>query len=78
MRIRTLWKSWDDDSVELLFALDDETTATNWQAWEDGCKAGRARYGIQPEDTREVIIHVPYGQIARLFAVPEITGKVEP
>jgi hypothetical protein len=78
MRIRTLWKTWDDDDLELLFALDDETTATNWQAWEDGCKAARVRYGIGEVDTREAIIHVPHGPIAALFEVPEIQGTVEP
>lgn len=77
MRIRTLWKSWDDDSVELLFALDDETTSINWGAWTSGCEVARARYGITEVDTREVLIDVPYGPIAALFEVPEVKGTVE-
>lgn len=59
MRIRTLWKIWDDDGLELLFALDDNTVAENYEAWETGREAARVRYGITDADMREVAITVP-------------------
>jgi hypothetical protein len=76
MKIHTLWKEWDDGSVELLFALDEATFEVNWQAWEEGCAAGRAKYGIQPEDTREVVIDVPYAAVHAAFVAPVVAGKV--
>lgn len=73
-QIRTLWKIWDDDALECIAAMDDEVTANDWDRWEKACAAAREVYGIQPEDTREVVIDVPYEPIAALFEVPTVTG----
>lgn len=76
MNIHTLWKTWDDDSLELLFALDEYTVEQNWDAWQEGCKAARERYGIQEVDTREVIVSVPHKAILDAFMVPEVYGRI--
>jgi hypothetical protein len=76
MRIHTLWKQWDDDEVELIFALDDGTLSENYAAWEEGCEAALTRYGIQPEDTRHLIVEFPGAAIYNAFEVPWSRGIV--
>lgn len=76
MRVHTLWKMWDDEGIELLFAADEHVVEANWEYWEHGCKAAREKYGIQPEDTREVVIDVPYSEIAATFYPPELPATV--
>jgi hypothetical protein len=76
MKLHTLWKIWDDDNVELLFALDEYTVEQNWEAWEDGCKAARDRYKITEADTREVLIDVPYKPIVAVFQPVQIEGEI--
>lgn len=77
MKIHTLWKLWDHESLELLFALDEGTIEENWDAWVDGCKAARERYGLTEADTREVIITVSYESVLGAFLASETTGTVE-
>lgn len=76
MNLHTLWKIWDDDNVELLFALDEYTVEQNWEAWEEGCKAARERYGITEADTREIIIAIPHAPIVAAFHPIEIKGEI--
>lgn len=76
MKIWTLWKQWDDDGLELLFALDNNTVAENWEAWDAGCKAARDRYGITEVDTREVIITVNAAPIVAAFEPAETIGRI--
>ena len=78
MRLHTLWKMWDDDNVELLFALDEYTVENNLDAWWEGVNAACERYKIALADTREVIVTVPHEPIARAFLPVEVDGGVEP
>lgn len=76
MRIQTLWKMWDDENVELLFALDEYTVENNWEAWQDGVTAACEQYKIVEADTRVVLIEINYAPIAAAFRETEITGTI--
>jgi hypothetical protein len=77
MRLHTLWKLWDDDLPELLFALDEYTVEANYGAWVEGCAAACKRYGIvEGLDTREVIVHVGRKPIVEAFQAVEVSGSV--
>ena len=77
MRLWTLWKIWDDNNVELLFALDEYTVEGNWEAWEKGVKDACEGYKITEADTRIVKINIDAAPIAALFEPVEIAGVVE-
>lgn len=76
MRIKTLWKMWDDDAVELLYALDEGTLLVNPDYWAVGYAAALERYRIAAEDVREVWVTVPLANIQAAFDSPEVTGAV--
>lgn len=76
MNIITLWKAWDDDSLELLFAVDEYTSTENPGVWEEGVKAALDRYKIVEADTRVVTIKFDGRPIEALFNPLEIGGLV--
>lgn len=74
--LHTLWKIWDDDNVELLFALDEYTVEGNFKVWEAGVREACARYKITEADTREAVIRVNVAPIEAAFREVQTTGEV--
>ena len=73
MKIRTLWKQWDDDSLEILCAMDENTCGIAWEAWREQVEAACKRYSIvEGMDTREALIEVPSELILAAFADPVV------
>lgn len=73
VKIRTLWKQWDDDALEILCAMDENICDIAWEGWHEQVEAACKRYGIvEGMDTREVLIEVPSEPILAAFADPVV------
>lgn len=76
MKLHTLWKIWDGDNVELLFALDEYTVENNFEAWDEGVKKACEDYKITEGDTRIVLVEVPAAPIVAAFRPIKVKGTL--